>query len=237
MIARGGAFAQVVGDGEVGVDHGERTWGDALGMLHDADAPIEVGREAVVLRVVEMLTGDVGARKEGLMTHEHALTKAAPSQVLGRGEPATTDEVTLVIDDVGVAIDDGGLRFSLVADEGGHLAEGGGRVEGVASVEEEDVTTCGHAQGLVHRIIDALVGLADADYLVAHLGSTVALLIVVHVGEGVVVRVAIDDEVLYGGIVLTLYAMDGARDEIASVPSDGGNGDFFLFGRRRCVTS
>lgn len=110
-----------------------------------------------------------------------------------------------------------------------------GRVECVACVEKQYIASGGHIDGLVHGIVESVVGLTDAHYLVAHGGSAVALLIVVYVFEGVVVRVAIDDEMFHTTIGLRFHTMDGTGYEVARIPCDGSYCDlyaFFLRGRR-----
>ena len=72
--------------------------------LHAADAPVEVGRDAVG-QVVGKGNGPIDV--EGLMTDEHTVLEAAPCEVFGRGEATVAEEGALVIDDVGVAVEDG----------------------------------------------------------------------------------------------------------------------------------
>ena len=89
-------------------------------------------------------------------------------------------EAAFVVDEVRVAEDHGGtfaLRFGRCRDAGQRV----GRVELVAGVEKYDVVARSHVDGLVHGIVEPLVGLADARNLVAHGGERVAFLVVVDV--------------------------------------------------------
>ena len=53
------------------------------GSLHDADAPVDIGRIKVLL-VVGCGDGEVGAGVKGLMADEHTLAEGLPCEVLGR---------------------------------------------------------------------------------------------------------------------------------------------------------
>lgn len=54
-----------------------------IGFLQDADAPIEVGREAV-LHIVTDGAEQALVRKECLMAHQHTVLKRRPSKLFGR---------------------------------------------------------------------------------------------------------------------------------------------------------
>ena len=62
--------------------------------FHDADAPIKVGREAV-LHIVGY--GQTSFSEESLMTNEHPLLETLPRQHFGCGEAAHTEEVPFFI--------------------------------------------------------------------------------------------------------------------------------------------
>ena len=53
--------------------------------LHDADAPVDVGRITVFL-IVGRSDGEVGTGIESLMTDEHAVTERLPGKVFRRSE-------------------------------------------------------------------------------------------------------------------------------------------------------
>ena len=74
-------------------------------------------------------------------------------------------------------------------DAGEHV----GAVEHVAGVEEHDIVARGHGKGLVHCVVDSLVGFAYGVHLVYHSGAAVVFLVMLEKGERAVVRVAVDD--------------------------------------------
>ena len=59
-------------------------------------------------------------------------------------------------------------------------------MEGVAGVEEYDVLSRGHVDGLVHGVVESVVGLADTGNFVWHAGHGVTFLVVVDVLQGLV---------------------------------------------------
>ena len=79
-----------------------------LGGLHHADTPVNIGR-ITVLHVVRCGDGKVGAGVEGLMTHQHALLKRFPREVFGRSQSAMTQKTAFAINNVGVAVEHGGI--------------------------------------------------------------------------------------------------------------------------------
>ena len=96
--------------GVVDYHHVEIQKGDVLlgGCLHDADAPVDIGRITELL-VVGCGDGEVGAGIEGLMTDEHAVAERLPSEVLGGRETTGMKEMTGSVDDVRVAVEHGGV--------------------------------------------------------------------------------------------------------------------------------
>ena len=62
----------------------------------------------------------------------------------------------------------------------------------------------------------------------------VALLIVVHKLKGIVVRVAVNNEVLHMGIGLLLHTFDGSFNKRTGIPCHGGYGNFKAFFCRLC---
>ena len=178
-----------------------------------------------VAAVVVVLAGQVGAHVEGLVAHEHALPERTPGEPLGRREAAAAHEASLGVDQVGVAIDDGGQLLSRPGGTG-HQGEGVGAVEGVAGVEEYDVLSCGHVDGLVHGVVESVVGLADTGNFVWHAGHGVTFLVVVDVLQGIVLRVSVDNHVFHLGVGLLFDTVDGAFDQPPRVVGDGCDGYF-----------
>ena len=79
----------------------------AFGSLHDAYAPVDIGREAVA-QVVRFGLGEVGTCIESLMAHEHAMTERTPREVFGRNEATGMQQPALIVNYIGVAIEHGG---------------------------------------------------------------------------------------------------------------------------------
>ena len=79
-VAGSHSFVQIVDNRQVGIM--ERTR-----FLHDADAPVEVGGEAV-LHIVWYRQAPFG--EECLMANEHTLPETLPCQHFGGGEAAHT---------------------------------------------------------------------------------------------------------------------------------------------------
>ena len=104
VVKRGLAFLGVVGYNHVEVVKGNVFLG---GGLHDADAPIDIGR-ITIAEVVRRGDGKVGTGVEGLMTDEHAVTEGFPGEVLRGRETAMMKEPTFGIDDIGFAIENSG---------------------------------------------------------------------------------------------------------------------------------
>ncbi len=201
-VAGGHALVQVVDEGEVGVVQGVR-------LLHDAYAPVEVGREAVA-QVVG--AGQRAAGEEGLVAHEHALPEAAPGQHLGGGESAHAHEVAF-------AVDEGGLAVHHVGQGGGgvqavyHLLQGVVLVEAVAGIEEAHVVARGQCQSLVHGVVQAVVGLADE--------ACHAFLVAADDAEGLVGGGTVDDDVFHVVVGLRDDALQGVFDGGFGVVADG----------------
>ena len=98
------AFLGVVGNNHMEVVEGNVFFG---GGLHDADAPIDIGR-VTIAKVVRRGYGKVGTGVEGLMTDEHAVTEGFPGEVLRGRETAMVKEPAFGIDDIGFAVEDSG---------------------------------------------------------------------------------------------------------------------------------
>ena len=95
-------------------------------------------------------------------------------------------------------------------------------MKAVACVEEHDVLACGIEQSLVHSVVEAVVRFADEAYVVACL---VLFDVASDEGKRVVCRAAVDDEVLYAGIVLLGYTLQRALQRGFGIVGDGCYGD------------
>ena len=80
VVAGGHALLQIVG-------YGEGKMHEVVCLLHDADAPVEVGRET---ECGVVLGAEVAPGIEGLVADEHSLLETFPGQPFGRGETART---------------------------------------------------------------------------------------------------------------------------------------------------
>jgi len=115
--------------------------------------------------------------------------EAVPREAARRCKAAVAHETAFAVHDVGVAVYYGGHSAGC----GGYAGEHVGAVEHVAGVEEHDVVARGHGKGLVHCVVDSLVGFAYGIHLVYHSGAAVVFLVMLEKGERAVVRVAVDD--------------------------------------------
>jgi hypothetical protein len=75
--------------------------------LHDTDAPVDIGRVSIFL-IIGCGNGEVGASIESLMTDEHTLTEGLPGEMLRGRKTTGMEEMTIGIDNVRVAVKDGG---------------------------------------------------------------------------------------------------------------------------------
>ena len=95
----------------------------AFGTLHDAYAPVDIGREAVA-QVVGFGLGEVGTCIESLMAHEHAMTERTPREIVGRSQATGMQQLSLIVNYIGVAIEHGGqLAVRTVVHLDGYLLE------------------------------------------------------------------------------------------------------------------
>ena len=104
MVEGGLAFLGVVGYNHVEVVKGNVFLG---GGLHDADAPVDIGR-VTIAEVVRCGNGEVSTGIESLMTDKHAVTERFPGEVLRGRETAMVKEPAFGIDDIGFAVEDSG---------------------------------------------------------------------------------------------------------------------------------
>ena len=95
------AFVEIVGYGLWEVDAAHAS---ALNLFHAAYAPVKISRESVGEIVV---WGYGTADVEGLMADEHAVLEGMPCHVVGWVKTAWTDVLSLIINYVGIAVDEG----------------------------------------------------------------------------------------------------------------------------------
>ena len=73
-------------------------------LLHHTDAPVDVGTQPKA-QIVWGGFGDGGQGIERLMADQHAVQERPPRELLGRGEATAVEKASLVVDDVGVAVE------------------------------------------------------------------------------------------------------------------------------------
>ena len=149
VVAGGHALVQVVDEGQMGVV-------DRMGLLQDADAPVEIGRKTVV-QVVGLDQGTSG--KEGLVTHQHALLETLPGQHFGSRQAAHAQEVPFAVHDGRFSVQHVG-QVSAV-DGMHHPQQGVVLVQFIPRIQKAQVVTGGQTDAFVHGIVQAVVGFAD----------------------------------------------------------------------------
>ena len=222
MIFYRHAAFEIVGHHHIYITQGQP---HAVGLAHDADAPVDVGRQTV-LRVVLQVLGQVGAGIEGLMADEHAVAERAPRQPCGRLQPAMTQEAALLVDDVGQSVEHGrqlGARQLVQVAPAGYLLQRIRGRKGVARVHIDDIVAHDLRQAFVHRVVDALVRLRLDDDLMSGVRLVRLLLVSLHDLERLVSRRPVDDEMLHVLIGLAEHAVEGPLDDGRGVISDGDN--------------
>ena len=127
-----------------------------------------------------------------------------------------------VVDDVGVAID---YRRLLVGHERrmSHPLQRVLVLEGVAGVEEYEVVALCHLDTFVHRVVESAVGFRDGPYPVGR-RSPRFFFILPYQFHGVILRLAVDDEMLHLVIVLALHARQRPRQFVRGVVGTCDNG-------------
>lgn len=103
MVLCGEPFAKIIGEDKACV---EETQTALFCPLHDADAPVVVGRVAID-KIVGRTLGNVGADIETLVADEHTLEEGFGGQLLGSLQTAVAEKVPLVVHPVGLTIDYG----------------------------------------------------------------------------------------------------------------------------------
>ena len=160
------------------------------------------------------------------MADEHAVAERAPVQTGGRLQTAMAQEAALLIDDVGQSVEHGrqlGARQLVQMASAGYLLQRIGRGEGVARVHIDDIVAHDLRQALVHRVVDALVGLRLDDDLMSAARLVGLLLVGLDDLDRLVGRRPVDDEVLHVLVGLTEHAVEGPADDGRGVISDGDN--------------
>ena len=124
--------------------------------FHDADAPIKVGREAV-LHIVGY--GQTSFSEESLMTNKHPLLETLPCQHFGCGEAAHTEEMPLFINQSRFTINY--VRQFTNSQGMYHLLQSVIFVETVSGIEETEIVAGCQVDAFVHGIVQSLVRFAD----------------------------------------------------------------------------
>ena len=201
LVACGKPFGQVVNKRQVRVvQH--------FGLLHDADAPIKVRRVAIA-QVVGHHT--VTAWKECLVAYQHPLAETLPRQYFGGGKAAHTQEMSFVVYQFRLAIEDiGQLGFTQGVR---HALQGVIFVKAVSGVEEAEVVARGQSDAFVHGVIQALVRFA-------HYGGDAVAITVDNV-HGVVFGRAVYDDVLHVVVRLRDDTLYGVLDDRLRVVAHG----------------
>ena len=103
MVKCGLTLLGIVGNNHVEVVKGNVFLG---GSLHDADAPVDIGR-VTIAEVVRCGNGEVSTGRESLMTDKHAVTERFPGEVLRRRETAMMKESAFGIDNIRITVEHG----------------------------------------------------------------------------------------------------------------------------------
>ena len=199
----------------------------ALGTLHDAYAPVDVGREAVA-QVVRLGTGYVCAGVERLVAHQHAVTERAPVEFVGRSKSARMQHNTLFVDDVRVAVEHG-RQFSVrsFVDIIRYLLKRIVIGQRIAGVEEHHVVARSETQSLVHGVVESAVGLRDDAHVVFGLLLQTTLSVSLRHLHGVVLRRTVYYQVFYLPPRLIEYAVERRLYDVGSVVGAGYYREFY----------
>ena len=161
------------------------------------------------------------------MADEHALAERAPCEPLGRLKAARTQETALAVDDVGIAVEHAGQLVSRqLAQQASayHFLQGVVLGKRVARVHIDDIVARSLRQSLVHRVVDALVGLRGDDDVVLVAFRTVRLpLVCLGHCQRPVGRSPVDNQVLHLLVGLTQHAVERPLQHSLGVISDGDN--------------
>lgn len=195
--------------------YGLRIEGGNLSPFEYTDAPVDIGREAVAQVVVG---SEDTLSYEGLMADEHPRAEALPVQLVRWTKPSESEVLILGINESGIAVEHIGEGGSIT---GGtyKLFDSRRRGKGIAGIEEPYIVSRSTIKSLIHRIVDPLIWLAVDFGLRSKLSYQL---------QRVVLRCAIDDEVLDMGIGLCGDAAEGAGDGRRRIVADGDDGDVWL---------
>ena len=186
-----------------------------LCLFHNLHTPVEICREAVtgVVQGDELAVGI-----ESLMADHHAATETATMKPLRRRKASLADKATVVIYNVGIAIDHTG--FHTFGDALHQSLEGIGSMQFVARIQETHIIARGHADGSVHRIVKPLVALAHHDDICLRITTLVGL------GQShcAVLRPSVLDDVLHTPVGLLLHTAQGTLQSVDCVEGDCNQG-------------
>ena len=93
---------------------------------------------------------------KGLVAHQHAVLERFPVEVLGGCEVSHSHHLPVGVDELCLAVHHVGAFLGLRGDAGERV--GGGK--GIAGIQEDEVVAMGTVDGLVHGVVEALVGFA-----------------------------------------------------------------------------
>ena len=158
---------------------------------------------------------DGAAHDDGLMADNESVEQTAAREQGRRRLVVFPDRDTFLIDHTGAAIYD----VNRIIDGIGHAAECRGIVEGIAGIDEPDKIALGKTEGLVHGIVETVVGFADPSQ------SWIEGGIAADDGHCSVRRGAVHDEMFVVGACLTENAAERQFNPTGGVPGDGDDGD------------
>ena len=192
-----------------------------LGTLHHTYTPVYIGRESVS-KVVRLCLGNVGAHIESLVAYKHAVTEGAPVEVGRRSETTRTQQVAVVVYNVGAAIKHGRQpTVRTLVDVVGYIFKRHVIGQHIAGIEKHHIVARGFLQRLVHGIIQTAVGFGADDNVVLRLLLGVALSVGVDQSQGVVLGCSVYNYVFYLCPRLVEYAVKGALKHAAGVVGTG----------------
>ena len=226
------ALVEVVGQNEMSVHNPYTT---TCGTADKTDAPVEVCR-VMVAEVVGLLSRQVSADIERLVAYAHTVPEGVGRERFRWCETASAQEVAVGINHVCIAIKDG--RMPMFALHPLRLPcnsrNGVGAVQAVSGIEEDDVVACSILQRLVHSIVESAVGFADETYVVA---SLILFDIALYEGKRMIGGAAVDDEMLYSGVVLRCDTPERTAKGCFRIVGDCCYGEERLHGLFRIILS
>jgi hypothetical protein len=161
------------------------------------------------------------------MAHQHSIEEASPRECLWGLQTAMAQEGSFIIYQVGFAIQYGwphgilGIQMSGFLEAFYHLLQRVGTVELVTSIQEHQVIALRFQDGLVHRIVQSSVGLADETYLMRMHIDGVVLDILLNKRQGAITTKTIYYEMLNAWISLAGYTFQSSLQCVLGIVSNG----------------